>query len=233
MDQNFYRSLRNTLVFTVTTVPFSISLAIFLAVLLNSKIRGLGIYRTLFFLPAVTMPAAVAMVWKWLYNGQFGLINHVLSLVGIEGQNWISDPSYAMGSIVVMEVWRMSGYYMIIILAGLQGISKSYYEAARIDGAGPITQFWKITLPLLTPSIFFVTILALIGAFQIFVPIIMMVGDRSMAIDSTMSIVYLFFRNAFMTSDRGYAAALSVILFLIIMVVTAIQMKLQKKWVHY
>ncbi len=232
-DENFFRALGNTAFFTLTTVPLTIITSIIMAVLLNTEIKGLGAYRTLFFLPAVTMPAAVAMVWKWLYNGQFGLLNHILAIFGIEGQNWISDPQYAMGSIVIMEIWRMAGYYMIILLAGLQNISKSLYQAAEIDGAGPLRKLFCITLPLLTPSIFFVGILAMISSFQVFVPIIMMIGDRSMAIDSTMSVVYLFFREAFLMSERGYAAALSVILFLIIMAVTAIQMKLQKKWVYY
>lgn len=232
-DPNMGTALLNTFKYTVVSVPLSIVAATLVAVLLNSKIKGLSVYRTLYFLPAVTMPAAIAMVWKWLYNSKFGLINELLHYLGLKGQAWISDPKLALGSIIVVAVWCSIGFNMIIILAGLQGISRSYYEAAAIDGAGPVRQFFSITLPLLTPTLFFVTIMALIEAFQVFDMIFMMISESSMAIKSTMSVVYLFYKNAFILDNKGYASAIAILIFVIIMLVTVVQLKLQKKWVNY
>jgi multiple sugar transport system permease protein len=232
-DANLMHALRNTVTYVVMFVPISIILSIFVATLLNQKVRGLAIYRTLFFLPVVTMPAAVAMVWKWLYNGDYGLINYVLSMFSIKGQNWLTDPNWALFAVVVVSVWSSIGNNMIIFLSGLQGISSSYYEAASIDGAGPFRKFFNITFPLLTPTIFFVTVISLIGAFQVFDLIYMMIGSKSLMIENTQSVVYLFYKYAFENNDKGYASAVGMFLLVIIMLITALQMKLQKKWVHY
>ncbi|MFC5450408.1 carbohydrate ABC transporter permease [Paenibacillus aestuarii] len=232
-DVSLLHALRNTVTYVVMFVPMSIIISIIVATLLNQKIRGLAIYRTLFFLPVVTMPAAVAMVWKWLYNGDYGLINYVLSLFSIKAQNWLTDPKWALFAIVVVAVWSSIGNNMIIFLSGLQGISSSYYEAASIDGAGPFRKFYVITLPLLTPTIFFVTVISLIGAFQVFDLIYMMIGSRSLMVENTQSVVYLFYKYAFENNDKGYASAVGIFLLVIIMLITAVQMKLQKKWVHY
>lgn len=232
-DPEIPKALANTFKYTLICVPISICLSILIAVLLNSKIKGLTLYRTMFFLPAVTMPAAIAMMWKWLYNGQFGLINQLLSHLGIAGKAWIADPKFAMGALIVVGVWSSLGMNIIYFLAGLQGIPKMYYEAADIDGAGPIKQFFSVTLPLLSPTIFFVLIMSLIGALQMFDLIFLMISKTSMAVDNTMSIVYLFYKNAFEFMDKGYAASISILLFVIIMIITAIQLRLQKKWVNY
>lgn len=232
-DPDIPKALANTVKYTLISVPISICLAIFIAVLLNSKIKGISVYRTLYFLPAVTMPAAIAMIWKWLYNGQYGLINQILAKIGIEGHAWIADPKYAMGALIIVGIWSSLGMNIIYFLAGLQGIPRMYYEAADIDGAGPIRQFFSITLPLLSPTIFFVLIMSLISAFQMFDLIFLMISKTSMAIDSTMSIVYIFYKNAFEFLDKGYASAISILLFVIILAVTALQLKLQKKWVNY
>ncbi|MGF7058249.1 carbohydrate ABC transporter permease [Brassicibacter mesophilus] len=232
-DPKVLQALGNTLKYTIATVPIGISISILVAVLLNSKIKGLTIYRTLYFLPAVTMPTAIAMVWKWLYNNKFGLLNQVLAKIGIEGHAWITDPDTALWAVIVVGIWSGVGFNMIILLAGLQGIPQSYYEAASIDGAGPIRQFFTITLPLLTPTIFFVSIMTLISAFQVFDVIFMMISESSLAIDSTMSMVYLFYKNAFILHNKGYASAIAVLIFCIIMLVTIIQLRLQKKWVNY
>ena len=192
-DPKVPQALINTVKFTVISVPISIIISLFIATLLNSKIKGLSVYRTLYFLPAVTMPAAIAMMWKWLYNGQYGLLNQLLAKVGIEGQAWIADPKFAMGALIVVGIWSSLGMKIIYFLAGLQGIPKAYYEAATIDGAGPIRQFFSITLPSLTPTIFFVMITSLIGALQMFDLIFLMISKTSLAVDSTMSIVYLFY----------------------------------------
>lgn len=230
-DPTIPRALLNTFKFTIVSVPVSICLAIIISVLLNLKIKGIAFYRLLFFLPAVTMPAAIATMWKWLYNGQYGLINYVLSKFGIDGHAWIAEPKYAMTVLIIVGIWSSLGMKIIYFLAGLQGIPKSYYEAATIDGAGPIRQFFSITLPLLAPTIFFVSITSLIGALQMFDIIFMMISKTSMAIDSTMSIVYLFYKNAFEYLDKGYASAISIVLFVIILIITAFQLKLQKKFV--
>jgi multiple sugar transport system permease protein len=232
-DVNLWLALGNTLKFTIIAVPISIFLSILVATLLNCKVKGLSIYRTLYFLPAVTMPAAVAMVWKWLYNGDYGLINFVLSKFGIQGRAWISDPGIALYAIVVVSVWMTVGYNMVIFLAGIQGIPKTYYEAAEIDGAGAFTKFFKITIPLLTPTIFFVLIISLIGAFQVFDYIFMMIPTTSIALENTQSVVYIFYKNAFIIHEKGYASAIAMMLFAVIMVITIIQIKLQKKWVNY
>lgn len=232
-DENVGKALWNTLIFTVVSVPVGLCLSTLLAVLLNEKIRGRSVYRTLYFLPAVTMPTAIAMLWKWLYNSDYGLFNYVLGMFGIQGPHWLSDPGTALSSLIIVAIWNRVGYNMIILLAGLQGIPASQYEAAYIDGASRPRQFFSITIPLLTPTIFFVLIMSLINAFQMFDMVFMMVPDTSVSITTTQTMVYLFYKNAFILSDKGYASAIAVVLFVIIMAVTAVQMKLQNKWVTY
>jgi multiple sugar transport system permease protein len=233
-DPDLGRALLNTVVYILLSVPGSLILAILVAVLLNQKIRGVGIYRTLYYLPAVTMPAAIAMVWRWLYNGDYGLINYLLSLFGLlHGPRWISDPAIALYSIILVAIWGAIGSNMILFLAGLQGIPRVYYEAASIDGAGTLQRFFRVTLPLLSPTIFFALVTSLIGAFQVFDLIFLMTGPNSPAIDATKTIVYLFYQNAFISNDKGYAAAIAVLLFVIILIITLVQFRLQKRWVHY
>ncbi len=232
-DATLLQSFKNTGIYIIFTVPIGIFLSIIIAVLLNQNIKGKSVYRTLYFLPVITMPAAIAMVWKWLYNADYGLLNYLLSLIGIKGPQWVTDPHIALYSVIAVAIWSGIGYNMVIFLSGLQGIPKMYYEAAEIDGAGPVTVFFKITLPLLSPVIFFVTIMSLIGAFQVFDLIFMMIGKGSTALESTQSIVYLFYQHAFVLNDKGYAAAIAVLLLIVILIITAIQMVLQKKWVHY
>ncbi|MDA3731766.1 sugar ABC transporter permease [Niameybacter massiliensis] len=223
----------NTLRYVIITVPIGIALSLIIAALLNTKIKGTSIYRTLYFLPAVTMPAAIAMVWKWIYNGNYGVLNQILGVLGIEGQNWLSSPDYALYMVMIVGIWSMIGYNMIILLAGMQGIPDTYYEAASIDGAGAFRKFFKITVPLLTPTIFFVLITGLISGFQVFDTIYMMIGKSSLAFESTQSLVMLFYRNAFDYGQKGYASAVAMFIFTIIMIITVIQVKLQKKWVNY
>lgn len=227
------RAVRNTFVYVILTVPAGIFLAILIAVLLNQKLRGQSVYRTLYYLPAITMPAAIAMVWKWMYNGDYGIINQVLARFGIAGQNWLNEPSTAMGSIAVVGIWMMVGYNMVILLAGLQGIPSYYYEAAALDGADARQQFFHITIPILSPSIFFVLITALISGFQVFDIIYMMIARSSMASEAVESLIVIFYRNAFTFGDKGYASAISIFTFLIILLFTVFQLWLQKHWVIY
>lgn len=232
-DTEVWQALLNTVIYTVLSVPVGICLSIFIAALLNSQIKGLGTYRTLYFLPAVTMPVAIAMVWRWLYNMDYGLINSILERFSIEGRAWISDPKFALYSVIIVAIWSTVGYNMVIILAGMQQCSRTYYEAAEIDGAGTITKFFKITIPLITPTLFFVTVMSLIRAFQVFDTIYLMIERNSTALERTQSLVYLYYRNAFILHEKGYASANVMVLFVIILIITYIQFKSQNKWVHY
>ncbi len=232
-DAQVWQATWNTFKYTLLVVPTTVVLAILLAVLLNSKIKGKHVYRTIFFLPMVAAPAAVTMVWKWLYNTDFGLINFVLGKMGIGPVNWIEDPKIAMYSIALIGIWSTVGYSMILILAGLQEIPKDYYEAAKIDGASPVKQFFQITLPLVSPTLFFVVVTSIIQSMQVFDVIYMMEDIRSPAYDKTVSLVYLFYNNSFKYTDKGYGSTIVILLLVIILLITALQMKAQKKWVHY
>ena len=232
-DPEVFQTFGNTLKYVVVTVPVGLFLSLVTAALLNSNIRGKSLYRTLYFLPSVTMAAAVAMVWKWVFNGQMGILNSIITSLGGPRIGWLIDPKLALYVIMLVGLWMSVGYNMIILLAGMQGISKTYYEAAAIDGAGPITQFFKITVPLLTPTIFFVMITSIISGFQVFDVVYMMVGKLNPAYEATQTVVMLFYRQAFDYGYKGYAAAISILIFGAIMLVTLIQFVVQKKWVNY
>lgn len=232
-DPMMWSSLFNTFKYVIVIVPGTIIISLILATLLNTNVKGRSFFRVVYFIPAITMGAAVAMIWKWMYNGDYGIINVVLNFLGFKSVQFLTNPNTALLAICVVSIWINVGYNMIILLAGIQGISKSYYEAASIDGATPIKQFFNITLPLVTPTLFFVLITNLIATFQTFDTIYMMVKETGIAMEETQSMVVYFFRNAFSYSKKGYASALAVFLFVIIIFVTLIQMKLQKKWVNY
>lgn len=233
MDQNLGHATVNTFAYAIVSVPIAIALSLLIAVLINTKIKGRSIYRTIYFLPMVSAPAAIAMVWKWLYSADFGLINYLLSLVGVKGINWITNPKTALISIIIIGIWTSLGYNMIILLAGLQEIPETFYEAADIDGAGPIRKFITITVPLISPTMFFVVITSIIGALQVFDYIFMIWGTGTIGVEYTQSLVFLFYKNSFLLNDKGYGSAIAIFLLSIILTITAIQIKLQKKWVHY
>lgn len=224
-----WQATLNTLKYVIVEVPFSIGIALVLAVFLNQKIKGRAFYRTVFFLPMVAAPAAIAMVWRWLYNSEFGLLNN---LIGLK-INWISNPDIAIFSIAVIGIWSIIGYNMILFLAGLQEIPKDYYEASSLDGAGGVRQFFNITIPLLSPTIFFVSVTRTIGAFLVFDLIFMVMDRNNPALPKTRSLVYLFYQYAFRDNNKGMGAAVIVILLIMIMMITVLQMYAQKKWVHY
>lgn len=227
------KALRNTFVYSAL-ILLGIPISVVVAALLNSKgLRLVGLYRTLYFLPVVTMPAAIAMVWAWLYNGDFGLFNYLLSLVGITGKSWVADPSTALYAVVVMAIWAAIGYNAVIFMAGLQAIPQHLYEAASIDGAGKIRQFFTITLPLLSPSVFFVSVLTVIGGLQAFDMFFLLFRKGNPAREDTQTVVSLFFTYAFEEGAKGYASALAVVLLIITLLLTVIQFRLQKRWVHY
>ncbi len=227
-------AMRNTLIYAVVTVPIGLGLSLVVAALLNAKIKGTSFYRTIYFLPSVTMSVAVALVWKLIFHSEYGIFNAVIEAFGGKGQSWLTNPTTALACVMIVAIWGSVGYNMIILLAGMQGISKTYYEAAAIDGAGPATSFFKITLPLLSPTIFFVIITGLIGAFQVFDSIYMMIDPTTNpAFNDVKTMNVLFYQNAFMYGYKGYAAAISIFMFVIIMIITVFQMIGQKKWVNY
>ncbi|WP_214409740.1 carbohydrate ABC transporter permease [Sphaerisporangium fuscum] len=232
-DPSIGKALKNTFIYAGLTL-LGIPLAVVVAALLNAKgLKLVGLYRTLYFLPVVTMPAAVAMLWAWLYNGDYGLINYLLSLVGIHGKAWVSEPSTALYAIIVVGVWSSLGYNAVIFMAGLQSIPEHLYEAASIDGAGRIRQFFRITLPLLSPSVFFVSVLTVINGLQVFDMFFLIFRKGSPAREDNQSVVSLFFSYAFEDGAKGYAAALAVVLLVITLVLTVAQFRLQRRWVHY
>lgn len=232
-DVQVWNGIRNTISYTCLVVPITIIISLLLAAALNGKIRGKGSYRTVYFIPMVAAPAAVTMVWKWLYNDKFGLLNHVLKSLGLGTVNWIDNPHVALISVSIIGIWSSIGYSMVLFLAGLQEIPSDYYEAAGIDGADPVYRFFHITLPLISPTLFFVLVTSIIAAMQVFDVIYMMLGVSSPSYDSTVSLVYLFYNNSFKYSDKGYGSAIVMLLLAIIMIITVIQTKLQKKWVNY
>ncbi len=232
-DPAVLQALINTFKYALIEVPLSIIIAVIIAVLLNRHIRFKTTYRTLYFLPMVAAPAAVAMVWRWLYNSEFGLLNHILRSLGLSPANWLSNPDTTFISIAIVGVWSVIGYNMVLFLAGLQEIPKDYYEVAEIDGASKIRQFFSITLPLLSPTMFFVTVTRIIAALQVFDSIYVMLDRTSPSFYKTQSLVYLFYRYSFTEANKGYGSAIVLLLLAVIMVITVIQMKLQKKWVIY
>lgn len=228
-DGEVWQALINTFKYAIVEVPFSIVIALVLAVLLNRKIKGRSVYRTIIFLPMVAAPAAVAMVWRWLFNSDFGLINNVFHI----HVNWVSDPDIAIYSIAIIGIWSILGYNMVLFLAGLQEIPGDYYEAAQIDGATGVKSFFHITIPLLSPTIFFVLVTRVISSLQLFDLIYMVIDKSNPALQKTQSLVYLFYKYAFINKNRGYGATIVVLLFVITLILTAFQMIGQKKWVFY
>ena len=228
-DSEVWQSLINTFKYAIVEVPFSIAIALVLAVLLNRKMKGRSAYRTIIFLPMVAAPAAVAMVWRWLFNSDFGLLNNVFNL----HVKWVSDPKIAVYSIAVIGVWSILGYNMVLFLSGLQESPHDYYEAAQIDGATGVKAFFHITIPLLSPTIFFVLVTRVIGSLQVFDLMYMVMDKSNPALEKTQSLVYLFYKYAFINKNMGYGSAIVVLLLVITMIITVFQMIGQKKWVFY
>lgn len=232
-DSTFVRELQNTIVFVLGSVPGTLIISMILAALMNTKIRGVPFYRVIYFLPNVTMTAVVAMIWRWLLNSQYGVADALLYLlVGIRPA-WMSDTHLTMFSMCVISVWSGIGYCIVIMLAGLQNISESYYEAARIDGATGIQQFFHITVPMLTPTLFFLLVTRVIGAFNQFDLVYMLAGTSGPVQNSLRTLVFGIYESGFSDFAMGYACAKSVILFLIILLVTFLQMRGEKRWVNY
>jgi len=229
-DQFVWRSLRVTVTYTAFAVPLGLISAMAVAVLLNQKIVASGIFRTIFYLPSVISGVAVALVFSWIFNYRFGILNFFLSLVGIEGPNWLGSPRYALWAFVIMSLWGIGGN-VVIYLAGLQGVPASLHEAATIDGASAWTRFWKITLPLITPVILFTLVMGVIGTFQTFTQAYIMTGGGPA--NATLFYLLYLYRNAFNWFEMGYASALAWLLFIIILILTVILWTTSARWVYY
>lgn len=230
-DILFWQVLGNTFRYAFLSIPPAIIIPLFLAMLVNRKMTGINIYRSAFFLPLVTSAVAVGFLWKWIYDGEFGLLNYLLSFINIQGPSWLVNPTWAMPAVVVTTVWQGLGYNMTIYLSGLQGIPEHMYEAATIDGANASDKFFRITIPLLTPQIFFILIMSVIGSFQSFGLIYIMTSGGPM--NSTNVYVYYLWQMAIGSAKMGYASAMAWILALIILIITIIQVRLARTWVHY
>ncbi|MGE5572764.1 MAG: carbohydrate ABC transporter permease [Bacteroidota bacterium] len=231
-DASFKRALWNTLYFALGIVPLGTAVALVLALLVNRALKGMTLFRTALYIPSVSSTIAIGIVWVWLLDPQFGLVNWLLKTVGIAyPPDWLNSTVWAKPALIVMDVWKSAGYYMVIFLAGLQSIPEQLYEAALIDGATPWRKFWSITLPLLSPTTFFVVVMRIIGVFNMFEqPYIMTQGGPA---GSTETMVFYIYKNAFEWFQMGYAAAIAWVLFLIIFAVTYLQFRYQRRWVTY
>ncbi len=222
----FWQVLRNTLYYVALSVPALMILSILLALAVNRRIRGIAIVRAAFFAPVVSSMVAIALVWSWLFQPEIGLINYFLhALFGVRGPAWLQDPAWAMPAMAIVAIWKTVGYNMVILLAGLQGIPDEYHEAARLDGASAWHRLVHVTLPLLAPTIFFVLVITIINAFQLFEQTYVL--TKGGPANATLTMSYFIFQNAFQFFRMGYASALAYVLFAMVFVLTMIQMRMQ------
>lgn len=231
-DEYFLISLKNNLIYALGTVPAIIVLALLLAVAVNTKVKGKGIFKTLFFFPTISSMIAVGIIWTLLFDPSKGIINEVLRTIGVQNPpQWLVSSKTALLSVMIVAVWKNAGYYMVMFLGGLQQIPRHLYESAEIDGASKVRQFFSITLPMLSPTMFMVVILNIINSFQVYDLIAIMTdGGPGRA---TNVLVYRIYQEGFNYLRYGYASAMAYFLFLIILVITLIQFRGQKKWVTY
>ena len=235
-DDKLQYEIRNTLVYTFTTVPITLFISLGVSSLLNKGLKLTGMFRVIYFLPNVVMPVAVAMVWRWLLNSKVGIVNIFLKAIGLPAPNWISDPDFILPSLIMISVWSGIGYNAIILLAGLQGISPELYEAAKLDGANGRQIFWRMTVPLLTPSLFFLSTMNIMNGMRVFDIVYTFIGKADQGgpiVDASRTLVFGIYERAFSFMNMGEASAEAVILFIMIMIVTVVQFKFQDKWVFY
>ena len=225
----FWKATWNSIYFCILTVPIGVFLALLVAVLLNAKIKGKTAFRAIYFLPMVVAPAAVAMVWKWIFNTEYGILNSLL------GKNirWLTDPKIVLITCAIVAVWSAIGYDAVLLLSGIQNISRTLYEAADLDGASKVQQFFHITLPMVSPTLFVVLIMRLMSSLKVYDLIYMMVEQSNPALTSAQSLMYLFYRESFVAGNKGYASAIVIWTVLLIGIVTVFQFIGQKKWVNY
>lgn len=231
LSSEFYRVILNTLKYISLYIPGIIISSLFVAIMFDRDIKGIGLFRVLLFIPVLTSWVAGSIIWRSVLSGQYGLMNNLLALVNIQGPAWLTDKKWAMIAIVVVSIWKDLGFFSLILFGGLRGIDRSIYEAARIDGASSLKVITRITLPLLTPTLFFVLITTLVNSFQLFPQIMVMTGGGPDG--ATQVMVERIYTYGFRYFQMGYASALAIILLIIIVVITLIQLVLQKKWVYY
>lgn len=230
-DAGFRDAVLHTIQYVAGYLPIVLIGGLLIALALNQRLRGLALFRTAYFLPVVTSWVVVALMWRWLLDPGTGIVNYALGLIGIDGPGWYTDPDWAMASVIVASAWKDLGFVMVILLAGLQSIPEEYYEAASVDGAGRWSRFRNITIPLLTPSLFFVLVISLINNLQVFDQVWVM--TKGGPAGATSVVVENIVRNAFSYGQMGYAAAMSWLFFVVLLVITAIQFRLQRRWVTY
>jgi multiple sugar transport system permease protein len=255
IDPKFYQSLGNTFWYVIFVVPLTIIFSIFFAQLLNQKIRGRGAFRTIYYLPVVTSIVAISVVWKWIFNPDRGVLNAILNLFGLEGLKWLNDargvfdillaplniepseffagPSVALFALIIMAVWHNIGYCVIIALAGLQNVPDQYYEAAKIDGAGSWKMFRHVTIPLISPTIFYLIITQSIFAFNTFTPVYVMTQPPGGPLGTTKLVVFYLYEQAFKLWNLGYANAIAFAIFIVIFILTQFQKRFIERRVHY
>lgn len=230
-DARFWTAFGHTLTYIVLYVPSVFVTAFGAALLLNRPLRGRAFFRMAFYVPVVSSWVAVSLIWRWILNPRYGLLNSLLGSVGIAGPDWLFDPDTVLYGIIIASVWKDTGFSAVLFLAGLQGIPEVFHEAAQIDGAGPLQRLRHITLPLITPTAFFVLVTTLIGSFQVFDQAWLM--PEPFARRGATVVVQQIVNNAFRYQRMGYAAAMSWVLFAVIFAITVIQIRLQKRWVYY
>lgn len=229
-DPLFWKSMRNTAYYTFGMVPLAVIFALLIALLLNQKVKFLGVYRTLYYLPSIVSGVAIAILWGYLLNPRFGLINRVLAVLGIEGPQWIYSQKWAIPAFILMGVWGAGGS-MLLYLAGLQGVPTVLYEAATIDGANAWQRFWRITLPMITPTIYFNFLISMIGAWQVFTQAYIMTSGGPN--NATLTLVLYLYRKGFEQFHFGYASAIAWALFIIVLIFTLLVVRSSEAWVYY
>lgn len=232
-DPNFQKALMNTFLIVVIAVPLSMIIALAIALLLNAGIKASKIFQAIYFLPYVTSVIAIGIVWSWLFHSDFGYINQFLGLFGVEPIQWLNDPKMAIWALIIFNIWSGLAFKIVIFLSGLQNIDPQYYKAAQIDGTPKWKVFTRITLPLLSPTVFFLTITSVIGSFKVYNEVFALFGGKPGPANSCMTVVYYIYDMFYGSSQVHKAAAASIILFVIILIITGIQMLLSKKLVHY
>ncbi|WP_020575375.1 carbohydrate ABC transporter permease [Actinopolymorpha alba] len=236
-DELFLKSLSATIYYSVLAIPLTLATGFMVAILMNQKVRGIAVYRTIWYLPTLVPAAAAAALWRWILNRDFGLLNNLLGSLGLPTPGWLIEPGLTIPALVLVGLWMGLGGTMLVFLAGLQGLPQQLYEAAEIDGAGTFGQFRHITVPMMSPIIFYNLVLGIIGSFQVFTIVYLIytptgTGSAGPEDSGLMYMVFLY-RNAFQYFNVGYAAALSWLLFLVIVGLTAVMFRLQRRWVYY
>jgi len=230
-DDVFWKAIWNTLIYAGFSVPLGLMLALVLAVLLNRPIAGRSFFRTFFYIPSIVPLVAVAMVWMWVFNGESGLMNYFLSLVGVTGPQWLADAAWTKPTLILSSIWQVGGA-MVLFLAGLQDVPRSLYESAEIDGAGPGRQFWNITIPMVSPVLYFNLIIGIIGSLQEFVKPFVMLPDGGENRSALLLAVYIY-QNAFEFNNMGYACAMAVVMFFLVLLLTWLATRAMGRHVYY